>query len=64
MMGFPDVTNIQYYGRWKNWLYLAFLTGIVLFGISLRPLTNPVWYGDEASSAYWRITMGVTDITE
>ncbi|KAF9088846.1 hypothetical protein BGX29_012358 [Mortierella sp. GBA35] len=58
MMGFPDVTNIQYFGRWKKWLYLTFFLGMVLFGLLLRPLTNPAWYGDEDSSAYWRITMG------
>ncbi|KAF9342002.1 hypothetical protein BGZ91_003699 [Linnemannia elongata] len=58
MMGFPDVTNIQYFGRWKTWLYLTFVLGMVLFGLLLRPLTQPGWYGDEESSAYWNITMG------
>ncbi|KAF9151798.1 CAAX prenyl protease [Linnemannia schmuckeri] len=58
MMGFPDVTNIQYFGRWKKWLYLTFVVGMVLFGLLLRPLTHPAWYGDEESSAYWVITMG------
>ncbi|KAF9174677.1 hypothetical protein BGX21_000418 [Mortierella sp. AD011] len=58
IMGAPDVTNIQYFGRWKNWLYLAFATGAVLFGVLLRPLTSPELYGSEASSAYWAITMG------
>ncbi|KAG0374074.1 CAAX prenyl protease, partial [Mortierella sp. AD032] len=58
MMGFPDVTNIQYFGRWKKWLYLTFVLGMVLFGVLLQPLTNPAWYGDEERSAYWRITMG------
>ncbi|KAF9359183.1 hypothetical protein BGX26_012958 [Mortierella sp. AD094] len=57
MMGAPDVTNIQYFGRWKNWLYLAFLTGAILFGVLLKPLTSPELYGSEASSAYWAITM-------
>jgi prenyl protein peptidase len=58
MMGFPDVTNIQYFGRWKKWLYLTFVLGMVLFGLLLRPLTHPAWYGDEASSGYWNLTMG------
>ncbi|KAF9540433.1 CAAX prenyl protease [Mortierella hygrophila] len=58
MMGFPDVTNIQYFGRWKKWLYLTFVLGMVLFGLLLRPLTQPGWYGDEESSAYWSLTMG------
>ncbi|KAG0043830.1 hypothetical protein BGZ83_010995 [Gryganskiella cystojenkinii] len=57
MMGFPDVTNIQYYGRWKNWLYLAFIMGVVLFGVLLMPLTDPRLYGDETSSAYWGLFM-------
>ncbi|KAI1313441.1 hypothetical protein EDD11_002548 [Mortierella claussenii] len=58
MMGFPDVTNIQYFGRWKNWLYFAFGSGVVLFGLLLRPLTSPGLYGDPATSEYWTITMG------
>ncbi|KAF9959692.1 hypothetical protein BGZ72_009048, partial [Mortierella alpina] len=62
MMGFPDVTNIQYYGRWKYWLYLAFITGIALFGVLLRPLTNPPLYGDPDSSAYWRMVSRLPDI--
>ncbi|ORZ27470.1 hypothetical protein BCR41DRAFT_299941, partial [Lobosporangium transversale] len=60
LMGFPDVTNIQYFGRWKHWLYLAFATGILLFGLLLQPLTSPSLYGDEFSSAYWSITMKST----
>jgi len=63
MMGFPDVTNIQYYGRWKYWLYLAFLTGIALFGVLLRPLTSPSLYGDPDSSAYWRIVEPLPEVT-
>ncbi|KAF8941146.1 hypothetical protein BGZ58_001862 [Dissophora ornata] len=63
MMGFPDVTNIQYFGRWKYWLYLAFAIGMILFGVLLRPLTNPELYGDETSLAYWKITMGPTTLT-
>ena len=55
MMGFPDVTNIQYYGRWKNGLYLAFLTGVILFGVLLMPLTDPRLYGNETSCAYWTV---------
>ncbi|KAG9326356.1 hypothetical protein KVV02_003707 [Mortierella alpina] len=62
MMGFPDVTNIQYYGRWKYWLYLAFVTGIALFGVLLRPLTSPALYGDPDSSAYWRIVARLPDV--
>ncbi|KAG0288163.1 hypothetical protein BGZ96_008032 [Linnemannia gamsii] len=58
MMGFPDVTNIQYFGRWKKWLYMTFVLGMVLFGLLLRPLTHPAWYGDEESSGYWILTMG------
>ncbi|KAG0302613.1 hypothetical protein BGZ98_007356 [Dissophora globulifera] len=58
MLGFPDVTNIQYFGRWKIWLYLAFAIGVVLFGVLLRPMTSPELYGNETNLAYWKITMG------
>ncbi|KAG0366609.1 hypothetical protein BGZ54_005116 [Gamsiella multidivaricata] len=58
MMGFPDVTNIQYFGRMKYWLYLAFVSGLILFCVALGPLTNPELYGDKNSLAYWRLTMG------
>ncbi|KAF9579058.1 CAAX prenyl protease [Lunasporangiospora selenospora] len=55
MMGFPDVTNIQYYGRMKYWLYLAFGLGVILFSILLIPLTNPNLYGDQDTLVYWRL---------
>ncbi|KAF9429204.1 hypothetical protein BGZ76_001670 [Entomortierella beljakovae] len=60
VMGAPDVTNIQYFGRMKNWLYLSFVTGIILFFILLKPLTSPQLYGSEDGSIYWSFTMGVS----
>ncbi|KAI8595530.1 hypothetical protein EDD21DRAFT_390997 [Dissophora ornata] len=59
MMGLPDVSSIQYYGHWKKWLYLAFLLGVVLFGVFLRPLTEPALYGDSERSAYWYLVAAV-----
>jgi prenyl protein peptidase len=52
LMGFPDISNIQYYGRWKIWIYLAFVLGIVLFAGSLGPLTNPALYRKDHNSVY------------
>ncbi|KAH7046516.1 hypothetical protein BKA57DRAFT_78544 [Linnemannia elongata] len=53
LMGFPDVSNIQHYGRWKIWIYVAFALGIILFASMLAPLTSPSLYGSTHSSAYW-----------
>ncbi|KAF9156896.1 hypothetical protein BG015_010831 [Linnemannia schmuckeri] len=53
LMGFPDVSNIQYYGRWKVWIYVAFGLGIVLFAGMLESLTSPSLYGSTYTSVYW-----------
>lgn len=53
LMGFPDVSNIQYYGRWKIWIYVAFVLGIALFAGMLAPLTSPSLYGSTHASVYW-----------
>ncbi|KAF9973749.1 hypothetical protein BGZ73_002990 [Actinomortierella ambigua] len=58
LMGFPDVTNIQYFGRWKYALYLTFVLGMVAFGLLLNPLTHPALYDDAGVSPYWLLTMG------
>ncbi|KAF9365535.1 hypothetical protein BGX34_009573 [Mortierella sp. NVP85] len=59
MMGLPDVSDIQHHGRWKIWLYMAFVLGLVLFVTLLGPMTDPRLYGDAASSIYWSITTSI-----
>ncbi|KAF9159378.1 hypothetical protein DFQ26_006603 [Actinomortierella ambigua] len=58
LMGFPDVTNIQYFGRWKYALYATFAVGVLAFALLLNPLTHPALYGDAGVSPYWTVTMG------
>ncbi|KAG0325499.1 hypothetical protein BG000_001775 [Podila horticola] len=58
IMGLPDVGSIVHYGPWKKWLYLALIGGMVLFGLLMRPLTQPSFYGDPYTSAYWPLTVG------
>ncbi|KAK3816881.1 MAG: hypothetical protein J3R72DRAFT_45751 [Linnemannia gamsii] len=53
LMGFPDLSNMQYYGRWKSCIYLAFGLGIILFALLLGPFTSPSLYGNTYSSIYW-----------
>lgn len=48
----------MHYGPWKKWLYLALIGGMVLFGLLMRPLTQPNFYGDPYTSAYWPLTVG------
>ncbi|CAG8466640.1 5630_t:CDS:2 [Funneliformis caledonium] len=53
VMGFPVFNMAAYPKKVKKAIILAFLGGLLTFGFSLGPATNPSLYEDVGKSIYW-----------